>query len=136
MPSPVGWAGYPPQEQRGKQPPQHQGGEHEAQTRFQAGDPGHGHEQEGEQPGEKELQAEPMGAAGHRVFRDAVRGAVFHQDGRARLVPLVDLHLAGEHIDHFHLLALVRAGEQPHLELLQVGLNDQVGAHLGVVHRG
>ena len=133
---PGGDGRIPPQEQREKQPPQHQGGEHEAQARFQPGDPGHGHEQQGEQPGEKKLQAKAMGAAGHRIFRDAVRGGVLHQDGRARLVPLVDLQLAGEHVDHLYLLAPMRAREQPHLELLQVGLDDQVGAHLGVVHRG
>ncbi|MDZ7582002.1 MAG: hypothetical protein U5R30_15800 [Deltaproteobacteria bacterium] len=74
--------------------------------------------------------------AGHAVARLAVDGVVFHQHDRPGLIEFVELHLAGEHVGDRQLLALVGAIQQPHGEELGLGLDDQVLAHMAVVHGG
>ncbi len=74
-------------------------------------------------------------AAGHTISRLSAPGVVFDQYLLPGLVEFVELHLAGQHVGNGQLLALVRAVQQPHGEELSLGLDDQVGADMAVVHR-
>ena len=99
-------------EQEGeKELPQDQGCKYEGESGLEPGYPRNGKKQARKQENKIELEIKPVGSSSDGINRFTIGGGILDEDFLTFLVKFVQLHLAGEQIDHIRFLPFMRAGK-------------------------